>query len=318
MNNTMALRKTFEQTAKVYQRSLLHFSGVDGFDVYNCSIPFEWEGKSYIYGRVERRTEWATSWVRLFEKTGEDHYHLVPGSMIYQLEDPYIAKIHGEMVLGGTHVRKKTGHVDTYYGYFYRGIDLENLTYFTTGPDYMKDIRLVELLNGKIGVFSRPRNEEIRLKYGSESIVGFATIDSLDELTAEVVENAPMVENLFQKDEWGGCNQVYLLKDGLVGVIGHLSCPGDEVDGSPMKVYTNMSFVFDPKTHQASEQKLIGTSTCYPPFDFKLSDLADCAFTSGIIKTNEAGKVMLYSGLGDTSEGRILIDDPFLAHGGIC
>ena len=51
----------------------------------------EWKGKSYIYGRMERRSEWARSWVRLFEKTGKDDWTLVPDSMIYQLEDPYVA-----------------------------------------------------------------------------------------------------------------------------------------------------------------------------------------------------------------------------------
>ena len=51
----------------------------------------------------------------------------------------------------------------TYYGYFYRGTDISNLYYFTTGPYYMKDIRL----------------------------------------------------DLFGKDEWGGCNQAYLLDSGI-------------------------------------------------------------------------------------------------------
>lgn len=313
--DTLLMREQFAQQKKIYESAVLHFAGVDGFDVYNCSIPFTWQGKEYIYGRVEKRAEWARSWVRLFEKESQDHYRLVDHSMVYQLEDPFIALIHGEMVLGGTHVRKKCGQVDTYYGYFYRGTDLEDLTYFTTGPDYMKDIRLIELQDGRIGVFSRPRNEAIRRKYGSESIIGFSIIDSLDALTAEVVESAPIVQDLFGPDEWGGCNQCYLLKDGKIGVIAHKSYPGEMVGDTPMKVYTNMSFVFDPETHKAQEQKLIGTADCYPAFPPKRPDLADCAFTSGITPWTD-GKVALYSGIGDTMEGRIVIDDPFAGHGG--
>lgn len=62
----------FEQQkqGKVYESKKLTFHGVEAFDVYNCSVPFVWNGKTYIYGRVEYREEWARSWVRLFEKTG--------------------------------------------------------------------------------------------------------------------------------------------------------------------------------------------------------------------------------------------------------
>ena len=133
---------------KIYESVKLTFLGIDGFDVYNCSIPFRWEGKEYIYGRVEKREEWARSWVRLFEKTGKDEYTLVKDHMIYQLEDPYIAMIGDELTFGGTHVRKRSGKIDTYYGYFYRGTDLNDLFYFTTGPNEMKDIRLVDLKDG--------------------------------------------------------------------------------------------------------------------------------------------------------------------------
>ncbi|MCI8361224.1 MAG: DUF1861 family protein, partial [Clostridiales bacterium] len=55
-------RARFEKEKKIYDSALLIFQGVDGFDVYNCSIPFTWQGETYIYGRVEKRDEWARSW----------------------------------------------------------------------------------------------------------------------------------------------------------------------------------------------------------------------------------------------------------------
>ena len=48
-------KAAFEKNGRVYESALLTFKGVDGFDVYNCSIPFTWNGRSYIYGRVEKR-----------------------------------------------------------------------------------------------------------------------------------------------------------------------------------------------------------------------------------------------------------------------
>jgi hypothetical protein len=309
-------RSRFQETRIIYEAVLLNFRGVDGYDVYNCSIPFYLNGKRYIYGRVERREEWMRSLVRLFEETGKDEWSLVPESMIYQLEDPYISFIGSQLVLGGTHVRIKCTKLDTYYGYFYRGTELNDLYYFTTGPDYMKDIRLVELGDGRIGVFSRPRNEKILKKHGSESMIGFSIINLLDELTAEVIENAPFIHGLFEDGEWGGCNQAYLLDSGKIGVIGHLSYSYSDQMGENQSAYMNMSFVLDPDSRSVNDYKIIGTRDCYPAGPAKRPHLADCAFTSGIIM-REDGKADLYSGVGDCREGRIVIDYPFEGYGAI-
>jgi hypothetical protein len=310
--NLVEQRRIFESTKKIYESVKLTFHGVEGFDVYNCSIPFAWQGKSYLFGRVEKRDEWARSWVRLFTNTGQDNWTLVPDSMIYQLEDPYVSMIDDEIVFGGTHVRYKQGLIDTYYGYFYRGTDLNNLYYFTTGPDYMKDIRLVEMNDNRIGVFSRPRNEEVRKKYGSDSVIGFTTIQSIEELTSDVIENAPVIEGLFDENEWGGCNQCYSLDNGKIGVIGHQSYKSMNEDGQEMICYVNISFIFDPVKNEVQNTQIIGTRPCYPAGPAKRPNLADCAFTSGIVMRKD-GKVDLYSGVGDCEEGRIVIDNPFNA-----
>ncbi|MDF2921446.1 MAG: hypothetical protein K0R57_360 [Paenibacillaceae bacterium] len=313
--NLIERRHQFEENKRIYESAKLTFLGVDGFDVYNSSIPFYWQGKRYIYGRVEKREEWARSWVRLFEESGRDEWTLVKDSMLYQLEDPYISIIGGQLVLGGTHVRIRQSRIDTYYGYFYRGIDLNNLYYFTTGPDYMKDIRLVQLAGGKIGVFSRPRNEEVRRLFGSESLVGFTVIDNLDELSAEVIENAAYIPGLFGKDEWGGCNQAYCLDSGKVGVIGHL-CYKAPAEGEEQLTYMNYSMVLDPATREVHDMRIIGTRPCYPDGPAKKTNLNDCCFTSGIVM-REDGKADLYSGIGDTEVGRIVIDYPFEGWGPI-
>lgn len=305
---------------KVYESVKLTFTGVEGWTVYNCSIPFQWNGREYIYGRVERRDQWANSHVRLFEKTGRDQYAVVRDHMTYQLEDPYIADIQGELTMGGTHVRKKGGEIDTVYGYFFRGTDIENMMYFTSGPKGMKDIRLVDLEDGRIGVFSRPRSKEIEEKFGSASMIGFAVISSLDELTDEVVSNATPIEGIFGQGEWGGCNQAYLLENGKIGIIGHQSY-SEVVDDNmaivgakptELAVYVNISFEFDPKDFTVSNSKIIGTRRCYPAGEPKLPQLMDCTFTSGIVARND-GRADLYGGLGDTEEGRITIDYPFSA-----
>jgi hypothetical protein len=315
--NLRAQCASFEQTARIHERAKLSFRGTEGFDVYNPSLPFDWNGRRYIFGRVERRAEWARSWVRLFAATGPDEWTLVPGSMIYPLEDPYVAWVGDELVMGGTHVRYRAGEIDTYYGYFYRGRDLHDLRYFTTGPDYMKDIRLVRLEDGRIGVFSRPRNKEILARFGCESQIGFTVIDRLDDLTAGVIEGAPYIPGLFGPGEWGGGNQAYLLEDGMIGVIGHQSCNTTDASGAvTLQTYVNIAFVFDRTQHRVIDKKIIGTRSCFPPGPAKKPHLADVAFTSGIVPRPD-GRADLYSGLGDAEVGRIVIDFPFEGHGGI-
>lgn len=289
---------------------ILIFHGVDEYDVYNTSIPFEYNGNTYLFGRVEKREEWATSHVRLFQRVNKDEYELVEGSMIYPLEDPCIAYVCGEYVLCGTHVQKINGTVSIYYAYFYRGSDPLNLKYFTTGPANMKDIRLVQMLDGRIGVFSRPRGPEIEALHGSGSIVGFTTIASLDELHPDIIANAKKIDGLFDNGEWGGSNQAYMLSDETIGIIGHKSREEVDQDGIAQKIYDNIAFRFCPKTHTLLDLKTIATRSRFLPSPCKVPDLKSCAFASGIV-AREDNMVDLYSGIGDVCEGRIAINNPF-------
>lgn len=302
-------KERFEKEFAAAESVVLRFHGVDGFDVYNCSIPFAYAGKRYIYGRVERREEWMRSWVRLFVETGTDEWTLVPDSMIYQLEDPFISLWQDQLILGGTHVRIAQEKLDTYYDYFYRGRQLENLKYFATGPDFMKDIRLVQLADGRLGIFSRPR-------VANEASIGFAIVDDLDALTAEAVQHAVPLSGILGEGEWGGCNQAYLLESGKIGVIGHQSY-SEIRNGQEVLVYLNTAFVMDPLSLSVLHHQIIGARSSYPAGPAKKPELVDCAFTSGIVMRPD-GMADLYSGIGDCQEGRVVIPYPFAGFGAIC
>lgn len=307
-------KEAFEQNKHIYDSALLTFIGAEGWDVYNCSLPFTGkDGRRYIYGRVEKNNEWTNSSVWLFAETGKDTFTRVENSTTYQLEDPFLQRIHGELIMGGTHVRKKRGNLDKYYGYFFRG-DETRLTYFTTGPDNMKDIRLIELADGRVGVFSRPNHGNFT--DGSKSQIGFTVIDSIDELDDKVIASAPYLSGLIGIGEWGGVNQAYRLESGMIGVIGHMSYHDTTSEGQHLSVYVNTAFLLDPVAGTVTEPQIIGTKSCYPQQKPKIPDLADCVFTTGILP-REDGLVDLYSGVGDTAEGRITIDNPFKNEGRI-
>lgn len=301
-------RAEFEKTKVIYEAAFITFKGIDGYDVYNCSCPFRLNGRFHMLGRVERRNEWVNSYVRLFMETGKDEYTLVPNSMIWQLEDPFVCKIHGEMVFGGTRVTKNNGKVFDYFSDFFRGPP-NDLVYYTSGPKKMKDIRLVEMANGKIGVFSHHKSNH-------ECLTGFVTINSLDELSAEVIDSAVPIDHTLFGDAWGGVNQPYLLTTGKIGCISHHGYVAEDENGDTINVYCITSFVYEPSTNKCYSYKILGTKPCFPDYPPKVPRLADCAFVSGIVM-REDGKCDLYSGVGDTREGRLVIDYPFEGHGEI-
>jgi len=247
----ISLKEKFELTKKVYESKLLRFKGVDGFDVYNCSVPFTFKGRTLMFGRVERFNEWVESNAVLFEKTGKDEYTRVLDSMTWNLEDPFIVKIHGEMIFGGTHVTKNAGNVTDYCCEFYKGSP-DDLKYFTSGPSAMKDIRLIELANGKIGVFTHFRTE-------GSCLTGFVVIDNIKQLSAEVINSARLINHRPFGDAWGGPNQVYLLSSGKLGCISHYGYLLDRSEDVQLRVYCATSYVFDPDTYDVHDFKIIGT-----------------------------------------------------------
>ena len=285
---------------------LLRFSGVDGYDVYNPSIPFEFEGKTILAGRVENRAN-EVSQTKFFEKTG-DGWQLIQDAPVLDLQDTFITFIKGELWLGGVYVVWNGNDLVKYSTYFYRGTSFANLRFAFEGPLFMKDIRMMEMPNGKIAVLSRPQGEKMMKEYGCIAKIGFAVADSVEEINAEFIEKAEFLEGQFIPEEWGGCNQLYPLKNGLIGVIGHKSW-GEHVDGVHIIHYYSMAFALDPDTRAVTQTKLIATRDCFPAGPQKNSRSADVVFTSGIVRRAN-GTAELYAGLSDCQVGKLLIADP--------
>lgn len=309
-------REKFEQGKVIYESARLIFEGIDGYDVYNCSVPFKYNEKYYLYGRVEKPEDWARSRTMLFENTGKDKWTRVINSMIYQMEDPNIAFVDKKIVLGGVFVYYNKGKGSAIKNLFYRGTDLEDMYFFTMGPKGMKDIRLIQLPSGKIGVFSRPRRYNGVALSNSSSDIGFAIIDSLDQLCANTIEAASNIPGIFSAGEWGGPNQAYYLESGNIGIIGHKCYNTMDNAGVALSTYLTVSSIFNIEKHRIIEEKIIATRNCFPDYRAKKLHIADCTFPSGIVM-REDGKCDLYCGISDSAEGRIVIDYPFEGFGKI-
>lgn len=293
----------YQKRRRVYEAEKLTFAGVDGKDVYNIAAPIIHNDEFLLPARVEpRESEYSEV---VFFHLDQGMWYPKEGIRTFSLQDPFWTRIKGELVFGGVEVFPHPT-IPNALGWrtnFYRGTSPDKLEYFASGPDGMKDIRLVELQNGRIGVFTRPQGE-----VGGRGTIGYVEIDRLEELTPDVIAEAKLLPQ-FIPEEWGGANEVHLLKNGMLGVLAHIAC-FDESEG---KHYYAMVFGFDPVTQKATPMQIIATRADFPPGERKRPDLDDVIFSGGLVRRPD-GKAWFYAGLSDSEAGRILIDDPFLQY----
>lgn len=154
----------FKVSGRVDNARVEKFAGAEGYDVYNPSVPFMWEGREYIAGRVEKR-DTELSEVRFFVREG-DVWRAAEGTVRLPLQDPFVTFVGGKLVLGGVNVTfpEVEGGDTCWQTDFYIGSPF-GLEKFLEGPKQMKDVRLAELPDGKIAVCSRPQGASME-KYG--------------------------------------------------------------------------------------------------------------------------------------------------------
>jgi hypothetical protein len=229
-----------------------------------------------------------------------------PGAPTFpKLQDPCITFIGGEFVIGGVEFPVALPGRDApgWRMSFFRGTNLETLRPFLQGPDHMKDIRLVELADGRVSVCSRPQGER-----GGRGQIGFATVDSLDRVTAATIDAAPLLEGQFLPEEWGGANELHLLTDGRIGILGHIAWM-QGAGSAEEKHYYPMVFTLDPETRECSPLKIIASRDDFPAAAPKRPGLRDIIFSGGL--SHDGDDTWLYAGLSDSAAGRVYIANPF-------
>ena len=279
----------------------VRFVGVDGCDVYNTTAPFNHDGKSFIAGRVEpRETELAT--VVFFEQRPDGAWEPSAGTPRFEgLQDPCFTVVAGELVVGG--VRSPVELTDGRRSYrmeFYRGRTLAELRRFLVGPDGMKDIRLIELPNRRVAVFTRPQGA-----VGGRGKIGYTVVSTLADLRADVIESAPLFPGQFLDEEWGGANEIHVLANGKLGVLGHIA----RFDEREHRHYYGMVFSVD-ENGVPTPLRIIAQRSMFPPGPSKRDDLADVIFSGGLVRHGD-GTATLFAGISDVETAYIRIPDPF-------
>ena len=301
--------REFRGKRKVWNSEVLKFDGIEDFDVYNPSVPFAINGKIFMAGRVEMREDNISKTLFFYEKNGV--WVRCDNTPSFDLEDPFVTRIGEEIIFGGVRVIREKDRILSWVTDFYRGKDLNELRFFASGPSHMKDVRLIGLPSGRIGIFTRPQGQKMIEKYGCIAKIGFTLVDSLEHITPEIIENAILIEGQFLPDEWGGCNQVHILKNGLLGVVGHKAW-GEGI-GERMLHYYGMTFAIDAVSRRVTPCKIICSRDCFPEGPAKRPGLKDITFTAGLIR-NDDKTATLYAGLSDCQIGKANIEDPFLEY----
>ncbi|PCI46205.1 MAG: hypothetical protein COB49_08875 [Alphaproteobacteria bacterium] len=282
----------------------LYFKGVGKNDVYNITAPFNSANRTVIAGRVELR-EHEYSNVIFFEEI-DNVWVPVQNAPTFKLQDPFITFIAGELIFGGVEI-KDVGGVLEWKTVFFRGPDIFNLVEFFHGPAGMKDIRLCDLENGKIGVFTRPQGD-----VGGRGTIGYAEISKLEDLTTEVIEGAVLLEDKFHHLDWGGVNEAHLLANGEIGVLAHAAYYEDDHLMEERHYYAT-SFIFDPVLKKFRDYKIIASRDQFEDGPAKQKHLTNVIFSSGLKRTDET--ITLYAGVSDAEAHWIEIEDPFWSEG---
>ncbi|WP_028862455.1 DUF1861 family protein [Psychromonas aquimarina] len=281
----------------------IEFIGAQDNDVYNIAAPFELNGKQVIAGRVEARDS-EHSTVMFFEQTAENQFTLLSDAPTFELQDPFYTYINGEFIFGGVEISPDPDNADAliWKTCFYRGPDIYSLTHFVDGPARMKDIRLCATVDNKIMVFTRPQGE-----IGGRGTIGVTQIDSLEDLSIEVINNAELLAEHFEEQDWGGVNAGYLQDDGKIALLAHVA----SFDDNGGRHYYPSTFLFDPADNSYSSMRIIAERSQFKAGESKRADLVDVVFSGGLVHIKD-DLYRLYVGTSDCEAQWIEINQPFL------
>jgi hypothetical protein len=295
--------------SRILEVKKLEFEGVCGLDVYNVTAPFRNFNREYIAGRVEPRENELESRVMFFMRMG-NKWVLDTNAPIFNLQDPLVNIVNGEIILGGVRVIRDNEDV-SYFTEFYKGNDIYNLKLFAQGPVGMKDIRFTPLSEGGLGLFTRPQGE-----VGGRGRIGFMKINSLESLQTlkrEDYISAPLLKGNYHEEEWFGANAAYALKNGMIAVLGHIACYTEDDKKQIQKNYYPITFALHPETNEPVGMKIIAARFDFPKGESKSEMLRNVLFAGGLVRHGN-GLATLYGGGGDAEGDEIKMIDPLLEY----
>ena len=292
------LLESYRADCGVIKTYKLTFTGVGGRDVYNISHEFTVDGVRYIAGRVEKRDS-EISDVVIFERVKEGVYKATD-TVFPMMQDPCQCVIDGRILIGGTRIYTgDDGRINNWNTVFFGGKTLDCMEELFGAPAKMKDVRICK--TDVYHVFTRPQGGA-----AGPGKIGYVTTGRLEKINAALMEKAVLLDTQFTDGAWGGVNQLHVLSDGRIGVLGHIAV----MSAGDVRHYYGMAFCFDPVSGQCTKAKIICERADFAAGEYKRKDLIDVVFCGGLVR-NEDKTANLYVGLSDAEAHCAVIRDPF-------
>ncbi|MDR2993994.1 MAG: DUF1861 family protein [Bacillus cereus] len=274
----------------------LVFDGVGNRDIYNITAPFEFQGETIIAARVEKRDS-ELSEIHLF-KPVDNRWIPLENSIVLNLQDPFVTVIRDRVVLGGVEVFFDTDKTSWRTVFYYLN-KIDEVEKFFEGPIGMKDLRLKELPNKQILVLTRPQGQK-----GGRGKIGSFVINSIEELSTSKIDKAPLLNNQFIAEEWGGANELHIVNN-IVVVLSHIA----NFDAEGNRHYYAMLFDLNKDYTAVENPRIIAEREDFLPGEAKRADLEDVVFSGGLIINENVG--VLYAGISDAEAQKIEIRNLF-------
>jgi hypothetical protein len=257
-----------------------------------------------LAARVESRASETDSRVVFFEESASG-WRPVAGAPRLSLQDPFVAAVGDQVVVGGVEIEEQRGGRIRYRTVFHRGRSLGSLERFAAGPWGMKDIRIAPLADGRLLVLTRPQGRR-----GGRGKIAYSVVDSLDRLSPRTLARGRIIDGQFLDSEWGGgANEIVPLGDDRFGVLGHIA----RADARGARHYYPVAFTIDARRGRVSELRTLVERRDLPgglAGASKRADLRDVLFSGGLDRHGD-GTATLYVGAGDAEVHAVRIADPF-------
>lgn len=225
-------------------------------------------------------------------------------------QDPtYIGEISGQKYFSvvNTEEDPKTEVITNYWAELFviKG-DLNHIEPVAKGPLKSKGLHLIQTPQGIEG-FIRMQGEE----FGKGKVCHFRLPQMADlQDTLENIREKTEIIEMFDQEEWGGVNDLHLLSDGRIGILGHIARFDKNSDIPDKKDYYVTSGIFDPKTKTCSDLKIIMTAEDLGiEYDAKRPDLQNVLYPTNSIL--DADKLHVYANLGDTKAMVFTVENPW-------
>ncbi|MDR0299100.1 MAG: DUF1861 family protein [Streptococcaceae bacterium] len=290
------------------QAEKLIFEGVDGFDVYNISAPFEFSGLKIIAGRVEK-TDSEDSRICFFSEADTEKsagfWRLIEEASQLKLQDPFTFTVNQQRFIGGVEVifAEKVDEKTTWRTIVYKMESLSAFERIFEGPWGMKDLRFKQIPDGSILVLTRPQNEN--KKKGGRGKIGLVHLKSFSDLSLEVIDKALLLENQFIDAEWGGANEIHFI-DGRIWILGHIA----NFDRAGNRHYYSALYLLSEDRKSIQFSKIIAERKDFKDGKSKRSDLIDVVFSGGLILDGKYA--VIYVGTSDAEAQSLKILNPFI------